>query len=258
MKSKPITSSNTPRSVSRRELLEWLGSTTVLALGADLVAGCSALEDELSIDEMPVYPGSGQSCPPAFDFPFQPDEGVDPQSDVLAERTVDPQYLQWILNNWRLQVDGLVTQPADLSFADLLALGRQDQITDFHCVEGWSVLDVPWNGIHFDKLFELVEPLASATHVSIHTIGERYNESIPLEVAREPKTLLAFGIDCATLPLRHGFPLRLIVPRKYGYKSAKYVVRIELDDKAIGGYWEQRGYPYDGDVPADRLRPGKY
>ena len=73
-------------------------------------------------------------------------------------------------------------------------------------------------------------------------------------MALEPKTLLAYGIDCATLPLDHGFPLRLVVPRLLGYKGPKYVHRIELTDGPIEGYWVARGYPYDGEVPESRHR----
>ncbi|MCP4602966.1 MAG: molybdopterin-dependent oxidoreductase [Proteobacteria bacterium] len=94
--------------------------------------------------------------------------------------------------------------------------------------------------------------------MTFHTQGDLYNESLPIDVVLEPKTLLAYGIGCSTLPLEHGFPLRLIVPRKFGYKSCKYVYRIELTDKPISGYWVARGYPYEGDVPKSRLRLGKY
>ena len=81
---------------------------------------------------------------------------------------------------------------------------------------------------------------------------------MPLDVALEPKTLLAYGIDCHTLPVSHGFPLRLVVPRKFGYKSAKYIALIELADHPVDGYWEPHGHSYEADVPADKLRPGKY
>lgn len=152
----------------------------------------------------------------------------------------------------------MVQSPRVLSFRDLLCLARQDQTTDFHCVEGWSVLDIPWNGIHLSTLFTLAGPLSTATHVTFHTIGGKYNESLPIDVALEPRTLLAYGVAGSTLPLVRGFPARLVVPRLLGYKSAKYVERIELTDQPIEGFWVAAGYGYDGDVPPERLRPGKY
>jgi len=70
--------------------------------------------------------------------------------------------------------------------------------------------------------------------------------------------MLAYGVNCSTVPMKHGFPLRVVVPRMMGYKNAKYVYRIELDNKEVFGYWVKWGYPYDAPVPEGRLRPGKY
>ena len=139
-----------------------------------------------------------------------------------------------------------------------MALPRQNQVVDFHCVEGWSILDVPWNGLHLSELLDAAQPTSGASHLTFHTINQAYNESLPLDVAREPKTMLAYGIAEQTLPLKHGFPLRLVVPRLLAYKSAKYVQRIEVSDHPIDGFWVARGYSYDAEVQESRLRPGKY
>jgi DMSO/TMAO reductase YedYZ molybdopterin-dependent catalytic subunit len=259
--------------VTRRTLLEWLGRATVLTLGADLVAACTAASQggapDLSLkDSTPPQTTDGSldtSSQLNSDwlvsdggFPFAPGQPGHSVYDGWGERTVDPQQLTQILANWSLTVDGLVEEPLTLSFVDLVDLPRQDQITDFHCVEGWSIFDVPWNGIHLSTLFEAVRPKPEATHVTFHTIGGSYNESLPLSVAKEPRTLLAYGIAGATLPLKHGFPLRLVVPRLLGYKNAKYVQRIELAAGPVNGYWVAAGYSYDAEVPQSRLRPGKY
>jgi hypothetical protein len=191
-------------------------------------------------------------------FPFRPGPGDDPVFRGWGERTVDRQDLAAILAGWELRVDGLVEAPQTLTFADLLALPRQDQVTDFHCVEGWSIRDVPWNGVHLAQLLARVRPLPTATHVVFHTLGGIYNESLPRGVALEPRTLLAYGVAGSTLPLAHGFPLRVVIPRLLGYKSAKYVHRIELADARLDGFWVRYGYPYDAEVPPGRLREGKY
>ncbi|HEY3452386.1 MAG TPA: molybdopterin-dependent oxidoreductase, partial [Myxococcales bacterium] len=107
-------------------------------------------------------------------------------------------------------------------------------------------------------LFDLVRPTARATYVTFHTVNDQYNESLPLSVAREPHALLGYGIEGSTLPLKHGFPARVVVPRLLGYKNAKYVYRLELADRPVEGYWVAAGYPYAGEVPAHRLRPGHY
>jgi hypothetical protein len=257
-----------PVTLERRSVLEWLGKATVLALGGGLAAACvrdgKGAPSFFDGDAGPDGGTDGRwigvadlGCGPD-DFPFSPGPKDHAVYEDWGERTVDPQDLVEILQGWSLSVDGLVEHPLQLGFADLLALPRQDQLTDFHCVEGWSVHDVPWNGVHLRTLLDLAQPQTGATHITFHCQGGIYRESLPLEVALEDKTLLAFGIDCATLPLSTGFPLRLVVPRKWAYKSAKYLTRLELVDGPVQGFWEQFGYPYDADVPESRLREGKY
>jgi DMSO/TMAO reductase YedYZ molybdopterin-dependent catalytic subunit len=125
-------------------------------------------------------------------------------------------------------------------------------------VEGWSVYDVPWNGVRLSEIVDRVKPLPAAAYVNFRTVTDKYNESLPLAVAKEPKTVVAYGVGGATLPLEHGFPLRLVVPRLLGYKNAKYVYRIEFDKTPLRGFWIEAGYPYAGEVPRRRLREGKY
>ncbi|MFH2007478.1 MAG: molybdopterin-dependent oxidoreductase [bacterium] len=264
------------KTLTRRTWLEWMGKATVLSLGAGVLAGCDSnaagdtdggggpdggggVDAAPGVDSGPTPDAYVPNCTstPA-DYPFTPGAELGEFYERWWERTVDSQDLQWILDNWQLTVDGMVGSSRILTFPDILALPRQDQLTDFHCVEGWSVHDVPWNGVHLSNLFDLVQPSSSATYVTFHTIDGRYNESLPIDIALEPKTLLGYGAGCSTLPLKHGFPLRVVIPRLLGYKNAKYVHRIELTDQPLNGYWVARGYPYDGEVPASRLREGKY
>lgn len=244
--------------------MQWLGGATVLTLGADLLAACDTASgpaaDAAPLDAPNTAPDlrSGDWSFPDGGFGFAPGADKGGVLDGWAERTVDTQDLIKILSSWKLTVDGMVETPLTITFADLALLPRQDQITDFHCVEGWSVLDVPWSGVHISRLFDPVKVQPGATHVTFHTIGGTYNESLPLQQALEPRTMLGYGVGGATLPLKHGFPLRVVIPRLLGYKNAKYVQRLELTDHPIDGYWVAAGYPYAGDVPPARLRPGKY
>lgn len=224
--------------LTRRALLEWLGAGAVLALGGELVAALAAAE-----------PADGG------DLAFRPGAGRGGVLDAWPVRTVDPQDLAPILASWRLEVGGLVERPATYTFADLLALPRADPTADFHCVEGWSVLDVPWNGVRIGELLDRAGPRPEARYLHLRTLGDTYNDSLPLAVAWEPRSLLAFGVAGSILPLDHGFPLRVVVPRLLGYKNAKYVHRLELAAEPLYGYWVKAGYPYDGEVPPERLRP---
>lgn len=276
----PTISSET---VERRTVVEWLGKATVLAIGADLVSACSTftgtgLDGDADSRETDPDTGTGTDidtetdidtdtwpdasvpdvCDGPDDFDFAPGPRLHSVFEDWGERTVDPQDLVQILSSWDLTIDGMVDNPTTLSFADLLGLDRRDQTTDFHCVEGWSIYEIPWNGVSFETLLNLVSPRPEASHMTFHSLGDVYRDSIPLEVAAEPKTLLAYGIDCSTLPLKHGFPLRVVIPRKWAYKGPKFVHRVELTDEPVTGFWEQFGYPYDGDVPESRLREGYY
>lgn len=262
---------------SRRALLDWLGKATVLGLGSELLAACAGPQNGDADTSFPdIGDPDGLATDDAYDatpdigydgsmadgdldgWPFHPPDDEPPIYETWPVRTVDPQELAAILASWTLTVDGMVRRPLSLRFAELLELERQDQITDFHCVEGWSVLDVPWSGVHLSTLLALAEAHDEASHLTFHTIGTDYNESLPIDIALEPLTLLAYGVAGNTIPLRHGFPLRLVVPRLFAYKSAKFVQRIELTDSRVEGYWVQRGYPYLGEVPDSRLREGRF
>ncbi len=233
------------------------------AMGGSATGGAAGSAGSPGTDagyDAPRETGSTAACnhggtPP---FQFNPSPNAGEPFDSWPVRTVDDQKVADVLRSWRLKLDGMVETPQTLSFYEMLCLQRQDEIVDFHCVEGWSILDVPWNGLHLSILFALAKPLSTATHVTFHTMGGKYNESLPLDVALEPKTLLAYGVNGSSLPLARGFPARLVVPRLLAYKSAKYVERIELTDHPVEGFWVAAGYDYDAEVPPNRLRSGKY
>jgi len=249
---------------TRRTFLQWVGTGAVLSLAqAAACAGPPQLRGRPAPDAgkdagSDVVADADAPDAAVAEYPFTPGNGGDAIFQRWGERTVDAQDLQEVLRSWQLTVDGMVETPRVFRFDELVDLARANFVMDFHCVEGWSILDVPWNGLHLSTLWELVRPKPGATHVTFHTIGGTYNESLPFAITTEPHTLLAYGVAGTTIPLKHGFPLRLVVPRLLAYKSAKYVNRIELTDAPQNGFWVQHGYSYDAPVPPARLREGKY
>jgi DMSO/TMAO reductase YedYZ molybdopterin-dependent catalytic subunit len=147
---------------------------------------------------------------------------------------------------WDLRVDGEVRTPRWFSYQELRALPSVIATSDFHCVEGWSLLDCAWEGIRFSELCDLVSPTERARFVTITCEG-RYSTSLPLAEMLRPEVLFAWGLDGADLSPEHGFPLRLVVPHKYAYKAAKWVRRIRFAHQHELGYWEQRGYSDSAD-----------
>jgi DMSO/TMAO reductase YedYZ molybdopterin-dependent catalytic subunit len=210
--------------------------------------------DEVAAEDV----AAGDAVSPPCDPAFAPGSDALPVPQNWGERTVDRQDLAALLATWRLTIDGLVDTPLTFDFCQLRDLGLVDQVTDFHCVEGWDVLDVPWNGIPLSRLLDLAGIRPEARFLKFTSVGGTYTESLPLAVAREPRTLLALGIGGNTLSLRHGFPVRIVVPRLFGYKNPKFVTRIEASVVEHVGFWPRVGYTVAGEVQPSRLREGKY
>lgn len=159
---------------------------------------------------------------------------------------------QW--EGWRLEVTGLVQKPAALSLGELQALPARTQITRHDCVEGWSAI-AKWKGVPLTEVLARVQPRVQAKYIVFHCMdtdasGNAYYESIDMEDARHPQTILAYEMNDRALPIDHGAPLRLRVETQLGYKQAKYIQKIELVEsfekivQGKGGYWEDRGYEW--------------
>lgn len=164
-------------------------------------------------------------------------------------------------------MDGLVETPRTLSYAELRALPQNLHIADFHCVEGWSIEDVPWGGVFFTDVFRLVKPTSEARYVIFHSLGEtrhqpkgwkHYVESFLLEdLVRHPcRYLLALDLAGEPLEDARGAPARVVCPYDLAYKSIKFVRRMEFSSTKQPGWWTMASsiYPWDARVPASRLR----
>jgi len=166
-----------------------------------------------------------------------------------------------------LTVDGLVEKPLRFSYGELLSLPRTKQVSDFHCVEGWSVADVPWGGIRFEEITKRARPKAGAKYAVFHALGttssggeppDHYTECFPVAELLNPKKacLLAFTHDGKPLSHSHGAPCRVVSPFDLAYKNIKYVTRVEFTREQAAGWWTRANpiYPIDAPVPVERLR----
>ena len=147
---------------------------------------------------------------------------------------------------WDFVVEGMVENPVRLSFDEFLKLPKVVSISDFHCVTGWSKLNNRWEGVLFKTVVDLAKPLKEVKFVTIVAEGD-YTTSLPLVELLGDDVLLAYGFEGKPLEPVHGGPLRLVVPRKYAYKSAKWVRRLRFTKEQELGYWEQRGYSDSAD-----------
>lgn len=142
---------------------------------------------------------------------------------------------------WDFRVFGLVEEPLTFSYEQFRALPQSTEVADFHCVTTWSQLDNRWEGVKVRDLMKLVKLKPEARYVIIHCDGG-YTTNLPLGDFLDDDVMLAHRHDGADLHPDHGFPLRLVVPKLYGWKSAKWVRAIEFTDVDRRGFWEVRGY----------------
>ncbi len=154
------------------------------------------------------------------------DLGIVPRPDLAA---------------WRLAIDGAVERPLSLEWQELLALPQVEEESDFHCVTGWSRMDLRFGGVRLETVLALAGPLPEATHLLLHA-RDGYTTSLPLEDALAPDVLLAHRVDGAPLPVEHGGPCRVVTPRLYAWKGAKWIARLEVLTRNVRGHWEQNGY----------------
>lgn len=175
----------------------------------------------------PTYPESMITRP----FPFNAFYGIDdvPQVDEDA---------------FRLEVTGLVADKRRWRLDELRAMAQVDQVTRHICVEGWSAIG-KWGGVPFSDFLKRVGADLSARYVGFKCADDYYT-SIDMPTALHPQTILALTYDGRTLPPEYGFPMKLRMPTKLGYKNPKHIQAIFVTNTYPGGYWEDQGYNWFG------------
>jgi len=149
-------------------------------------------------------------------------------------------------NTWDLRTTGLVEHPLTLNWKEFNALPKIQRTSDFHCVTRWSRFDNHWDGVAFRELLARVRPKPEAAYVLLHA-EQGYTANVPLADLDREEVLLATHHDGEPLSADHGFPMRLIVPHLYAWKSVKWLRGLEFLDHDTPGFWEQNGYHMYGD-----------
>jgi len=147
---------------------------------------------------------------------------------------------------WRLRFFGLCENPFELSWDELRAEPTAEWRGDIHCVTRWSKKDTLWRGVPFRRLVERAKPTPAVTHVVQHADND-YTTNLPLEAMLGDDCLVAYEFDGQPLEPIHGGPIRMLVPKLYFWKSAKWIKGIEFLDRDRKGFWEVRGYHNDAD-----------
>ncbi|MGH7256000.1 MAG: sulfite oxidase-like oxidoreductase [Nitrospirales bacterium] len=146
-----------------------------------------------------------------------------------------------VLADWRLTITGFVANPVTWTWDDFHAQPQITTVSDFHCVTTWSTFDNRWDGVSFKHLMRVVRPLSLTKYV-LFTAYDDYTTNLPLDACDEDEVLLATHWNGKPLTKDHGAPVRMIVPKRYGWKGAKWVKEITFSDRDQKGFWEVRGY----------------
>lgn len=250
----------TNKHTRRTFLLRVLASGSVL-----LLAGCERLSRS---EWFPKVLGSAEQLTQATQHLIAPRKAMAQEfteADLSPQfrsngtsNPENPQYQALAANgfaDYRLQVGGLVAHPTAFSLTGLRSLPSRTQITRHDCVEGWSAIG-KWKGTPLSVVLDQVQPKPEARYVVFYCAdpmdeqGTLYYESIDMDDARHPQTILAYELNDQTLPIANGAPVRVRIERQLGYKMAKYIMGIQLVDSFAdigdgkGGYWEDQGYEW--------------
>lgn len=248
------------KAILRRRAMAALGGTVAgvaaLSIIPVFMRGMERSREALALRRSAPAEAEGL-IPPTPDPRSQPPIGKGARG-TFRIYNVASTFPQFDPDTWRFQVKGLVSRPVNISWQEVASLPRDVWVRDFHCVTGWSVSSVTWEGIPLGALLDQAGVRPEATHVKFYSFDGVYTDALTLDQAYLNDVFLAIFKDGQLLTLEEGGPIRLVVPRMFAYKSVKWLDTIELIDTPHIGYWQRLGYqvdawlpgvPTDGDLP---------
>lgn len=211
-----------------------------------LTVGCAVL---LTLGSC-ISPQTGQLAP--VEVREYQGEKLSSINDFRENSIAGPQHVD--VQKYRLKVTGLVKNPAEYTYADIIANYKgYEKVVTLNCVEGWSV-KILWEGFLVKELLAKAEPLPDAKVIIFHAY-DGYTTSFPIDYIMNNDIIMAYKMNGAALPPERGFPFQLVAESKWGYKWIKWITQLELsDDVNYQGYWEKRGYSNTGDLDKDFLK----
>lgn len=177
-------------------------------------------------------------------------ERLDSINDFRENSIKGPQYID--INNYNLEITGLVREPLRYSYSDILKLQSYEKVVQLNCVEGWSA-KILWEGVLVSDLLKDLAIRPEAKTIIFHAY-DGYSTSFPIEYILENNIMMAYKMNGLELPPERGFPFELVAEQKWGYKWIKWITKIELsDDVNYKGFWEERGYSNTGDLDKSKF-----
>lgn len=159
--------------------------------------------------------------------------------------------------DWRLSIHGEVEKPATLSYPALLDLDPVDITCDVHCVTGWTLLNAQWRGVRLATLMDRVRPRTRGAFIIFQAAGG-YTTSVPMSEARKENVILAYRFFGEAMPRANGAPVRVVIPDRYFYKSAKWLEAVKISSRDEPGFWEKQGFSNSADPwKEERYQPNR-
>ena len=221
----------------KKNLLFILSIIIVLAISIYVLAGQFGPSQPIKLDNVEVKEYKGQKLSSVNDFRENSIKG--------------PQYIN--KDTYRLEITGLVNNPKNYTYNEVISHQNYEKVVKLDCVEGWDVT-ILWRGILVKDLIKESNPKPNANTVIFYA-NDGYSTSFPLDYLKNNNILLAYKMNNATIPPERGFPFQLVAESKWGYKWIKWITKIELsDDPNYRGYWESRGYSNSGDLNESFLK----
>ncbi|MFC4322055.1 molybdopterin-dependent oxidoreductase [Litchfieldia salsa] len=233
--------------ISRRNFFKYICSTLlVVIIGPYVYSWMKKLfgVGGMSYNEILETPMENKMNPsPVVSPKSNPPIGGGLKGNFRAYTVTDiPHYTE---RNWYLQIDGLVDSPHLYNWEEFVKLTREVQVNDFHCVTGWSVKNITYEGIPLREILKRAGIQKNAKYVKFYSGDGIYTDALSLNQASMDDVMVAVIMDGKLIPAELGGPVRLIVPQMYAYKSVKWLVRIEVTSQPHLGYWQVRGYETD-------------
>jgi DMSO/TMAO reductase YedYZ molybdopterin-dependent catalytic subunit len=219
------------RKISRRTFLAAAGGTIVsIGLPGVFIKLSDAEQRALSVD---IRPDGRPRLPPG-------------QLAVEKIRDMGGMSGTATVANWSLRIHGEVEKPTILSYRELLNLDQVQITCDIHCVTGWTLLDSQWSGVRLTTIMDRVKPRKSGGFVIFEAAGG-YTSNVPISETRKENVILAHSLFGEKLPQEHGAPVRVVIPDRYFYKSAKWLEAVKVTARDEPGFWETQGYSNSAD-----------
>ena len=251
-----VTTKKQPNGQSRRGFLRYLLGGTLVAAAFGIWKWLGQQAANIKTETLAAFAQCNRMSPPPNPLPESSPPKGGGYTGKFKVYKIEREIPCADSASWQFQIAGLVDKPMTLRWEDFLKLPRTVQVSDFHCVEGWSVYKITYEGVRLADLLKLVGVKPEARYVKFYSAERVYTDALSLEQTKLSDVMAAVLIDGSEIPSDLGGPVRLVVPQMFAYKAVKWLVGMELVAAPHKGYWEERGYPVDAWIKPKQNKGG--